>query len=367
MANDAVEPVTPTDATNGSEPGLSPASSGAIVIRGDLTDVGLADPAWKSWYRNEHKGRCLAAGKAFEDYATALLKRLHPDFHNPDSMGRSGDGGCDGLAEMGTILYACYGADLYAGIDTKGRTKDLRVCDKLERDFTRGLDNWNFSVWRFVTNASIGPESLRRFVDLQREHAPGTLRPVTMEIWKAPDELWFNVANKLTREQLDEVMPGVPRARDFRLKDLVELIDRLESEPFDDADPQTPILPVPDTKMDFNAIGEKTRIEFNAGRVQSDRIDQWFERQADPGLRDAKARCFREIYRQARDVTTEPAEVVEAVYTALGGEGFRRSNRRANAVYAITAYFFDSCDIFESPPTTSTAGGELDAATDEGD
>jgi len=83
-------------------------------------------------------------------------------------------------------------------------------------------------------------------------------------------------------------------------------------------------------------------------------------------LRDAKAHRFREIYLQARSVTVEPAEVVERVYTALGGEGFRHSNPRANAVYAITVYFFDSCDIFESPSPADEEGGGPDAVANEG-
>ena len=367
MASEAVTPASPGDATDAVEI-VGPSDSRALAIRaGNPTEVVLVDPAWKAWYRSEHNRRCLAAGKAFEDYATDLLRRLHSDFQDPESMGRSGDQGCDGLAEMGAILYACYGADLYAGIDTEDRLKDRRVRNKLAADFTRGVGQWDFSVWHFVTNAAIGPETLRRLTELQREHAPGTPRPVTLDVWQAPDDLWFNVANKLTATQLDEVMPGVPRARDIKLADLVELIDRLESGRFDDADTTTPILPVPHTKMDFNAIPEKTRIEFNEGRIQAARIDHWFAEQTDPGLRDAKARRFKEIYLEARAVTVEPAEVVEAVYTALGGEGFRRWNRRANAVYSVTAYFFDSCDIFESPPAASGDGGEPNVVTNEGD
>ena len=69
----------------------------------------MIDSAWKSWYRAMHDHRCLASGDVFEDYAMAVLKRLHVDYLNPTPMGRHGDGGCDGLADSGSILYACYG------------------------------------------------------------------------------------------------------------------------------------------------------------------------------------------------------------------------------------------------------------------
>ena len=100
--------------------------------------------------------------------------------------------------------------------------------------------------------------------------------------------------------------------------------------------------------------------------IARSRIDQWFDEQASPDLRDAKARRFREIYERARKASRDPAEIVEAVYNALAEGDFRRSTRRANAVYAVTAYFFDSCDIFEAPPI-GAPGGETHATADQRD
>ena len=326
----------------------------------------MRDPAWKSWYRGEHDQRCRKAGEDFEQYVTALLKRLHPDFINPDPMGRHGDGGCDGLAERGRILYACYGADPRRAIDTEERRKDDRAARKLASDLKRALVQWpDFVTWRFVTNASVGPMTTKRLNDLRNEHGPASNRPLTLELWKE-NELWFKAANLLTPDQLDEVLPGVPRSRDVELKDLVDLIALLEAGPLDTADLQETIAPVPDNKMDYNGIPLKTRLEFNEGRFQAVRIDQWFDEQVSPDLRDAKARRFREIYERARKASRDPAEIVEAVYNALAEGDFRRSTRRANAVYAVTAYFFDSCDIFEAPPI-GAPGGETHATADQRD
>ena len=41
---------------------------------------------------------------------------------------------------------------------------------------------------------------------------------------------------------------------------------------------------------------------------------------------------------------------MEQIYIAVGGSDFRLDQSRANAVYAIASYFFDSCDIFEAVP-----------------
>ena len=81
---------------------------------------------------------------------------------------------------------------------------------KLESDFARALKCWDdFTNWRFVTNASVGPTPMKSLQALRKQHGPQTARPITIDLWKT-DDLWQKVAAKLTPEQLDEVIPGVP-------------------------------------------------------------------------------------------------------------------------------------------------------------
>ena len=317
----------------------------------------MIDSPWKAWYRSQHDQRCLASGDAFETYVTQVLTRLHLDYVNPDPMGSLGDGGCDGLADEGTILYACYGQRATTGVEDK-------VTTKLNADFARGLARWSsFTTWRFVTNSLFGPKATESLLTLQQQHGLESDRPLTLELWR-PDDLWWNAVSKLTAQQLDEIIPGVPHARNVELKDLVDLIQTLEVAHGETADIMASIRPVPATKMDFNRLPPTTKAEFNEGRLLSARIDKWFAEQAQPGLRDAKARRFRAIYEEARRTTKDVRETMRAVYGALGGSDFDLSTPRANAVYAVTVYFFDSCDIFEEPPPEQEGGATDNAATD---
>ncbi|MCS4532304.1 hypothetical protein NXS13_07265 [Corynebacterium sp. ES2730-CONJ] len=309
----------------------------------------MIDSAWKSWYRAMHYQRCLADGDAFEDYVTKVLTRLHDDYLNPTPMGKLGDGGCDGIADNGSTVYACYGQRAKTGVDKKTR-------DKLASDFARAISNWSScTIWRFVTNATLGPLPVKTVIDLQAQHAPGSQRPIKIEVWESED-LWWNAVNKLTLEKLDEVIPGIPHAPNVDLDDLVALILSLEDAGSNHISDIRPILPVPATKMDFNNLPETTRAEFNEGRLLSARIDKWFSEQADPELRDEKARRFRVVYQDACKDTQDVREIVRRIYGALGGQDFDLSTKRANAVYAVTAYFFDSCDIFEEPPAQELGG-----------
>lgn len=314
----------------------------------------VRDPAWKQWYRAMHDQRCLASGEAFEKYVESVLTRHHSDYFNPDPMGRHGDGGCDGVAESGTILYACYGQRALADADRK-------LKKKFESDFARALGQWEFKKWRFVTNAQFGPLPTKRLVELQREHSKDSDRPIEIDVWNT-DKLWSDAVSLLSERHLDEIIPGVPHAQDAQLEDMVELIQALESGDTESSDVTVAIRPVPASKMDFNKLPETTRAEFNTGRVHAPRIQEWFSRQYDPELRDRKAQRFREIYQQARAATTDVREIVRSIYGAIGGPDFDLSTKRANAVYAVTVFFFDSCDIFEEPPANYN-GEESDNAS----
>lgn len=297
---------------------------------------------WRDWYHLRHQQGCLVSGAQFEDYVTRILGRFHNDFTNPSPAGTLGDGGCDGLAETGTILYACYG-------QRPARSAERELQAKLVSDFARGRDSWTtFQTWRFVTNAPVGPETLKSFTSLQQQHVEGTQRPLTMRIWQ-PEHLWTEVVSTLTPQVLDELYPGAPGIENLELADLLPLLDAL-GQSDSDADDAGSIRPVPANKMDFNNLPTGSRLEFNSGRLMAPRIEKWYAEASDPSLLDAHGERFRVIYLAAREVTTEPIEILERIYVAVAGTNFRMDAKRANAAYAVVSYFFDSCHIFETPP-----------------
>jgi len=297
---------------------------------------------WRDWYRFRHQQECFESGSKFEDYVSKVLGRFHDDFVNPDPAGTLGDGGCDGLAESGTVFYACYG-------QRPARSAERELAAKIGSDFARGLSQWDsFHTWKFVTNAPVGPESLKVLTGLQQAHVPTSERPLTIRLMKSED-LWIEVVGTLEQSVLNDLFPGAPGAANVELADLLPLLDTLDTSDVA-IEIGGDVLPVPATKMDFNALPEASRLEFNAGRLLAPRIDQWYQESSDPGLYDAHGERFRAMYREARTVTEVPAEVLERLYVSVAGANFRMDGKRANAAFAVVSYFFDSCHIFETPP-----------------
>ncbi|WP_141214555.1 ABC-three component system protein [Rhodococcus sp. 06-1474-1B] len=312
---------------------------------------------WRDWYHFRHQQECFKSGVAFEDYVSKVLARFHDDFVNPAPSGTLGDGGCDGLAESGTIFYACYG-------QRPGRNAERELAAKINSDFFRGLSQWgNFHTWKFVTNAPFGPESAKALTALQQSHGPTSPRPLTIRL-VIPEGLWLEVVGSLDIAVLNELFPGAPGAENVELADLLPLLDALDTSG-SVIESGGNVLPVPATKMDFNELPAASRLEFNAGRRLAPRIDRWYEKSSDPGLYDVHGERFRSLYRDARGITEVPAEVLERLYVSVAGANFRMDGKRANAAFAVVSYFFDSCHIFETPPSeeTDSTEGVPDALT----
>ncbi len=312
--------------------------------------MGLLSANWRDWYRFRHREECFQSGIPYEVYVAKVLARFHDDFINPAPTGTLGDGGCDGIAEAGTIAYACYG-------QRPGRDAENELAKKIRKDFDRAHNQWaTFCTWRFVTNAPVGPKASAVFVDLQQTHQAHPVRPLRIRVFDT-DKLWTEVVSKLDVDVLNELFPGVPGAANVELQDLIPLLDKLGttgSTPYSAGK----IRPVPPDKMEFNELPESSRVEFNSGRLLAPRIDDWYAGASDPALSDTHGERFRALYREARAVTTEPAEILERLYVAVAGSDVRMDATRANAAYAVVSYFFDSCHIFEEPPSSVSVSGE---------
>ena len=311
----------------------------------------IVDPMFLDWYKSKHEARFIRErGDGFEEYVGAVLRQFHTDFYNPAPKGRLGDGGSDGIAEGGDICYACYGSRAQGDSE-----RALR--DKVESDFRRALECWDsFTKWRFVTNSPTGPLVGEHLFKISKEHSDGTSRPLAIRIWGC-DDLWIEVISRLDVDRLNYIFPGVPWMVDIELGDMIPLLDALGRGENVTGDTGGAVAPVPYGKVEFNGLPEPSRIEMNVGRRYAHRIRNWYQRSTDPTRYDRHATRFKGLYEEYRSCTDEPSAILERLYVALAGDNFRAQPRRAEAAYAVLAYFFDECHIFETPPADNDIGG----------
>lgn len=293
----------------------------------------MKDPAWKTWYHDRHFFLCSQKnGNEFEDYVTSILKLFYGDeFINPKPVGQLGDKGCDGIAENGKVIYACYGTSA----QTAGEHNLVR---KLESDFERALGCWpQMHQWRFVTNAQFGPLAAEKLMELKERHSINSDRPVTLAVWD-PEYLWINIVSGFDDGKLNYLLPGVPQAQDVRLEILSDLINSIQA-PIQNGEEEIRIGMVSPEKLKFNNLSERVQIEFNNGRQLAPRIARWFNKQENPELYDEKAQQFKAIYEQMKIVGIESDEILERLYIAIGGQNFRLDSARAGRICCYLLFF----------------------------
>lgn len=101
------------------------------------------------------------------------------------------------------MLYACYGTGRATGAEAA-------LVRKLRADFERALASYpDFTEWRFVTNAAVGPKAAAALLEIQRGHSHESARPLTAAIWGV-DHLWENVLTALPEARLAALYGAPP-------------------------------------------------------------------------------------------------------------------------------------------------------------
>jgi hypothetical protein len=298
--------------------------------------------AWREYEYYSHEKSWLLGGLEFERYVTKVLKLSFDDFFNPNSAGSRGDWACDGIADSGRLFFACYG-------QTATMNQEDKTIRKFKHDFLRAVELWpDFEIYYFVTNGMVAGEFGNLLSRMQRRYDGfDGERKITIKYF-GKDDLW-ELIQRLSDEKRQSLFPGTPHFATIELADLVPILEVLQEQQFEiSATPE--VKKVSSAKMDFNKLPKCSRSEFNSGRRYANTIGDYFSNVSDIELEDKCAAAFRSKYLVHKALIEDPYEVLERLYTDLGGSDFRYNVKKAVAVFAVVAYFFDSCYIFEEPP-----------------
>jgi len=286
-----------------------------------------------------------ADGDRFQELFATVMERAHrDDFVRVQPWGKKGDMKCDGFLNSERKVFACYGPKEFSPM--------ARALKKIGDDHHGALKNWKkyLSAWTFVHNEHRGlpPEILQLLLDLQTADDE-----VDVGHWGLP-ELTEKVRT-LSLPDLVELFGAVPTARQLRglrQEDLQAVLPSLlgaltVTEPQD-------LRPVPPEKLDYNRLSEHSRLLLLSGMQVSDRVQAFFERW-EPGVGDKIAAAFNQRYLLLRSKNgLSPDEILWELHEFAGGASGTASVREQVAVFALLAYMFEACEIFDRPPAKTT-------------
>jgi hypothetical protein len=127
------------------------------------------------------------------------------------------------------------------------------------------------------------------------------------------------------------------------LADLAPVLDQLALLPVRD-DPD--LRPVPANKVQRNLLSAQVANLLKAGMSRADLVAKYFG--AQPTRQDQLSESFRVKYQSLRNQGLAPDELFVELQRFAGGPTISSAGHQ-NAVLAVLAYFFETCDIFERP------------------
>ena len=272
----------------------------------------------------------------FENWFAEIMELRYPgDFKRVRPWGSSGDRKNDGYLRSKRMMFQVYAPNELAERET---------LKKIDEDYAGAAQYWEqyFDTWVFVHNSRDGlsPIVNQKLLDL---HSQG---PFSVSDWSFVE--LHRVVFELDEASLLRLFRTPPAIADrldityANVENVLQFVARkpilLESE----------VRVVPPGKLDANGLSDDAKRVILEGNKKSKYVGDFFNDWHDPTYGNEVSNAFKQKYQQLKD-ENYPAD--DIFFRLLDFTGYRKVTNASDmmAVFAVVAYFFEVCDIFESP------------------
>lgn len=215
---------------------------------------------------------------------------------------------------------------------------------KITEDFEGAKVHWgtHFDKWVFAHNSSDGlpPHVLNLLLDFGKVNPGITLEPWSLEEFRL-------IFRKLNTDDLITWLGSAPSDETKALlgfNDLRPVLETLGNRP---APLDAAVRDVPTGKIEANALSESIATLIKGGMSKAPLIEKFFSQWHDETLGQRIAEAFHTEYQRLRHSHT-PNGIFSELQAWAGGRG-RGTPEHEMAVLTVIAYYFERCDIYESP------------------
>ena len=276
-------------------------------------------------------------GGEFQEFFASIMEKRYPaDFMKVRPWGNAGDRKNDGYLASRRQLFQVYAPN---------EMTSAAAIAKIDEDFAGALPYWKqyFDEWIFVHNSKegLGPDVTRTLLSLAKAHPKMKVCPWGFEELRQE-------AFALNEAELASLL-GPPPTQTAMLNlgvaDLQPVLDHIAHFPPTEG---PDLRPVPPDKLKHNMLSSHVETLLTAGISRSDLVHRYFRAGTDQGAQDKIAALFRKQYSMLKSENRSPDDIFVQLQHFVGGTSVSLPSRQA-AVFAVLAYFFQECDIFERP------------------
>jgi len=280
-------------------------------------------------------------GTGFQDFVGDVLVRIHGDnFVRQCPWGDKGDLSCDGYLRRPPTIFACYGAQ-------NGSIRRVANLEsKVISDFEGAAAKWpDMQEWIFVSNIS------------DAIPAPLTAALESLAARKRVKVGYFGFDRferdllALGEDEIIDLVGPMPVNQDYmRLQPeaVREAVNAVAAQ-FSLNYLTEETLPVPANKLGINKIPAVHAEAIKRGLLGRRIIEACVLDNADPSLETRLSDAFRTKYSALALQGLQPGEIVDALYD-FATAGLTETTEQMTAAWAVIAYLFEKCTIFEDKP-----------------
>lgn len=308
------------------------ASTGGAAFVDRLAEVWFGSQAELALHRHKATG--------FQDHFNDVMEAVYgTDFIRVRPAGKSGDRKCDGYLQSTDTVFQVYAPT---------RVELNAWLKKIDEDFTGAKTQWpTMRSWIFVHNQHDGlpPDVTQALLKLKIDHADLTIDP-----W--PPTHLMTLTADLAEDRLVRLFGYPPMERVLRTLDRGDIAKAVAGLALESSSwvPDATDLPIVDPeKLDYNRLSELPQRLISAGIGQAAMVESYFENNPDPTLRDRAGMVMRLEWLGLQRRGTTGDEAFHLLYERVAANV--SGSRQATASLALLAFLFESCDIFDNPPT----------------
>lgn len=280
-------------------------------------------------------------GDMLQDFFSQMMEKTRGTrFVRVRPFGILGDQGCDGYDEATGEVFQCYGA-----VDGDSG-KVAYLVKKMKDDFATAKEKLGelMKSWTLVHNLTSGLpiHAVHTLKELQKENPDIPMKFMGIEGFAK--EIF-----ELDDVGLEELLGLAAQAEDtlsLQPTELRDLVNELVQNNAGVAVPPPPIRPVPVDKIQLNNLPVHWQHLIQMGWQNSYVVSEYLTNYHDPLAGELIATDFRNRYAYLKAQDLSPDEIMTALYEVVVGPGPTAPPRQV-AGFALLAYYFDSCDIFE--------------------
>lgn len=283
-----------------------------------------------------------ASGNSFEELFTRIMQASNPNFIQIKPQGRLGDKKNDGFDPN---TYSYY--QVYAPEDLS--TTENNAIKKLHTDFNCLKNYWPsigcpVKEFYYVVNdrfKNVGPALMKNIIELQNNNPQ-----IKIDIFLT--NKLQNIFESLNETKIIDIIGFIPNA-DISFLELDILHNVIVHIMNTKADAKLPIIPENpnfNNKIKFNNLNENIASLMQSAMINTNAIDDYF-RNNNNFQRDELRNHFNSMYLNAKQTFSETDQIFTDIYQKALPKNATQAHMAA--VLTLMAYYFECCDIFESP------------------